>query len=305
MAAEKVQHFNMIIVNLKGGLGNQMFQYAAAFALARRNRTKLLLSTTSLENSVQSDVFTKREFELGVFQLDPQFASVEELIDFLPERTSYWYRLLRRFAPSLIRNRVYRYDLLRVDHGFMKLGADTYIDGYFHSEFYFKEVEDELRKEFAFCNPTNEATALMAQRIRSCQSVSLHVRRSDYLKPINEKLFGNICTVDYYKQAVSYIKTHLKDPVFFLFSDDPEWVKVNIDTGTQTHVIDFNTSQNSFEDMRLMSLCRHHIIANSSFSWWGAWLNPDNDKIVIGPSVWINQPDADINDILPAAWVRI
>jgi hypothetical protein len=295
----------MIITHLKGGLGNQMFQYAAGLALAEKHHVDLKLDLSFLEASTGSSEFTKRNFDLDIFDFNYHVASSSEIKLFTGKEKSFLYRVRRKFFSSSIKQKIYRYDQLNFDPGFAALGPDVFMDGYFQSPHYFLKAEDQIRSHFRFKNAATGRNKELAGEIGACNSVSIHVRRGDYLSPVNLSLFGNIATLDYYSKAISKMKAELTDPKFYVFSDDAEWVKQNITVDAPVTYIDFNSGDNSFEDMRLMSLCRHNIIANSSFSWWGAWLNDNSSKKVIAPSAWINDPQCVAEDVIPESWQRI
>jgi Glycosyl transferase family 11 len=296
----------MIVVNLKGGLGNQMFQYAAGAALAARHGVPLLLDLHSLQrNTQETNQFTPRNAELNIFNLKIEEAPQELLQKFQSVTSTLHYRIRRNISESLVRYRIFQHDELNYPELFSRLGGYTYLNGFFQSEKFFNSQQAYIRKLFTWRDPLNSANEAAAGKIAMCEAVSVHVRRGDYLKPANAALFGNICTAEYYQCALEKIKSEVSNPVFFIFSDDMPWVRNNLNTGAETHYIDFNTGHNSHLDMRLMSLCRHHIIANSSFSWWGAWLNANTNKKVIAPKVWIHQSDAHIDDILPAEWIKM
>lgn len=295
----------MIIVNLKGGLGNQMFQYAAGLALAEKHHVDLKLDFAFLETSKVSADFTKRKFELEIFDVNFKMASDDETHAFLGNQYKLSYRIVRKFFPALIRKKIYRYDLLNFDPAFAQLGNNVYLDGYFQSLHYFLEAATTIQSHFRFKNPPEGKNKILAREISSCNSVSIHVRRGDYLNEINRAVFGNICTLDYYSKAIAAIQKEISDPHFYIFSDDVSWVKENLKIDSPVTFVDFNKGENSFEDMRLMSLCRHNIIANSSFSWWAAWLNENPSKKVFAPSKWINDPGCVVEDVIPKTWKRI
>ena len=145
----------------------------------------------------------------------------------------------------------------------------------------------------------------MAAEIAACNAVSLHVRRGDYAAdPVVTSMHG-LCPLDYYDRAVEYVLGRVSDPAFFLFSDDPDWVREHLKLRGSVSVVDHNGPDSGSEDLRLMSLCRHHIIANSTFSWWGAWLDPRPDKLVIAPKRWFADESLDTSDLLPAGWVKL
>lgn len=179
-----------------------------------------------------------------------------------------------------------------------------YIEWYFQCEKYFKEQEVIIRKDFEFSIPPSEKNEEIINIITSTNSVALHVRRWDYISNPANSLY-NTCDLNYYHKAIGLMQEKIENPVFFLFSDDMTWVRENIHISGEAHYIDWNDNQRNYEDMRLMSLCRHNIIANSSFSWWGAWLNKSKWKIVVAPGIWFNDNKIDYSDVIPESWIKI
>jgi hypothetical protein len=166
------------------------------------------------------------------------------------------------------------------------------------------DYEDEIRKDFTFVHPPSSQNQTTITMIQNSESVSVHIRRWDYLQWNNIHYHG-VCSLEYYQQAIHHIQWSISNPRFFFFSDDIQWVKENIKTGNQDDVyVDHNTGDQSREDMRLMSLCKHNIIANSSFSWWGAWLNTNNKTIIIAPKNWIVEWDKH-PDIIPKERIKL
>jgi hypothetical protein len=193
------------------------------------------------------------------------------------------------------------------DIGFHNIKPPVYLSGYWQSEKYFIDIVSVIRSDFAFpiygITPENMT---IIDAVKSSMSVSIHVRRGDYVSSSAASERHGICPPFYYQRGMEIMTERLKDVVFYVFSDDTEWAKKNIQHKTQPCYI-IETGQRSWVDMYIMSQCQHHIIANSSFSWWGAWLNPDPEKIVIAPKNWFKiLPDGfTINDMLPAAWIKI
>lgn len=178
-----------------------------------------------------------------------------------------------------------------------------YFKGFYQSEIFFQDIKDEVRKAFTF--DKGKANLLTHQLLRELDStdhtVSIHVRRGDYLQDKHWASLGCICTPQYYMHAVEYIKQHVANPRFYVFSDEPEWIKQHLQLDNATYV-DWNKAEDSWQDMMLMSHCRHNIICNSTFSWWGAWLNPNPNKIVIAPDKWNNAVRSD--GIVPKEWIQ-
>lgn len=290
----------MNIVRITSGLGNQMFQYAFYRALKENNpHTKMDISE-----------FTYRRHHNGyeldrIFSIDPDYADKKECDamadlskDFFSEFRRKVLKIKKKMSTTLIREdeigTFYHPELLKMDH--------CYFQGFWQTEAYFSAIRHLIRADFTFKNRLDAKNQLLLESIAVCQSVSIHVRRGDYVKKRRRESFGSVCTPEYYLQAIDYIEKEIENPVFFVFSDDIPWVRENMNI-RHAQYIDWNNGADSYKDMQLMSNCRHHIIANSSFSWWGAWLNPRPKKIVVAPSVWFR--DADMPDIIPPEWVTI
>lgn len=291
----------MVIVKLMGGIGNQIFQYAAGRRLTYVLGTELKLDISVFEN------YNLRKYELGSFNILEDFASPREVKTLTSQKNGVLSGpvrcLLRRqknLAPSHNRESYFHFD-----SEILNLPNNVYLDGYWQSEKYFNDIEDVIRKEFAITMPQTDENQKMAKLISSRESVSLHVRRGDYDSDLQTSKVHGTCGLDYYARAIAEICSRVDSPHFFIFSDDMEWSKANLDISHPVIFVDHNNALRSYEDLRLMSQCRHHIIANSSFSWWGAWLNPDSDKIVIAPDRWFNKEDIDTTDLLPESWIRL
>ena len=177
---------------------------------------------------------------------------------------------------------------------------NVYLSGYWQSEKYFSKSKDAIRKTYTFPQLTGTENLLAKDDILKSNSVSLHVRRGDYLK---SKDLGGVCTTEYYKKAIDYISMKIDNPKFFIFSDDILWCENNLEV-EDARYINFNKGKDSYQDMHLMSLCKHNIIANSSFSWWGAWLNSNKNKIVISPKIWFKNRNISTNDLLLEEWIK-
>lgn len=181
---------------------------------------------------------------------------------------------------------------------------NTYVCGYWQSEKYFREIDTVIRTDFSFRQPLSNHNVDLAEEISLLNSVSLHVRRNDYAKNQKVNATHGLCSLDYYHAAIKYVAERVECPHFFVFSDDIAWVEDNLRIEFPCQYISHNQGADSYNDMRLMSLCQHHIIANSSFSWWGAWLNPNTDKIVIAPKRWFAN-ETNTQDLIPQNWVTL
>jgi len=294
----------MIIVKLMGGLGNQLFQYAAGKSLAHLRNTVLKTDLSFLEADTKG-AYTKRNYELGVFALENKFATKSKVAPFLEKGKSRLARVAGRLFPSFSDKMYAAESGHDYQTGFINFPADTYLDGFWQSEKYFAGIEEIIRKDFTFKTAPEGKNLELANKIKSVNALSLHVRRGDYVKNKAVMEFHGTCSPEYYAKSVKYISAKIKDLHLFIFSDDADWCRQNLVFDLPSTYIDHNTGDKSYEDMRLMSLCKHHIIANSSFSWWGAWLNPSKEKIVIAPAKWFAAADHQANDIYPSTWIKL
>lgn len=293
----------MIIVALFGGLGNQMFQYACGKSVAKSLGVELQLDLSYFEN--KNTGVTSRDYELGVFCVNELAASVDHVRTFVPYlwQCDKWrlalYKLIR-----LVNGKSYYYEKNKFcfDPSVFAVSDNTYLYGYFQAEDYFQELRNDLLKAFTLRGQLDVFNQSFIERINSGNSVSLHVRRGDYLgSPFT------LLDMDYYRKSIELIKGRVENPVFYVFSNDLDWVVENFDFDIELVLVNHNVGEKSYLDLVLMSCCKHNIIANSSFSWWGAWLNQNEDKIVIAPSRWIHDTDyASTTDALfPKGWIKI
>jgi hypothetical protein len=201
---------------------------------------------------------------------------------------------------------VYREKGLEFDPAMLSIGAGTYLDGYWQCERYFKDLAERIREDFKILTAPNEANAMMLQQILETEAVSVHIRRGDYVSNPETNAVHGTCDLDYYVRAAELMKSRVGRPLrFFVFSDEPAWVRANLDLGAEMTFIEHNGPNADYEDMRLMSACKHHIIANSSFSWWGAWLNPSPNKLVVAPKRWFRTNNLSDRDLVPTDWIRV
>lgn len=279
----------MIITRLHGRLGNQMFQYAAARGLAARLGVPVALDSRGALR--RGEGVLTRVFDLPLATPDRLPPDRKDS----PLAYGLW-RLIGR-TPRFRRERGLGYN-----QGIETWSDNSYLHGYWQSERYFTHVADDIRRDFAFPAFSTTQNAAMAARIGDSLAISLHVRRGDYLTLGAHA----VCDEAYYAAALERVLDGLSGtPTVFVFSDDPDWAKENLPLPVEKRVVDFNGPETDFEDMRLMSLCRHNIIGNSSFSWWAAWLNAHADKRVAGPVQWFGNPKLKNPDILPDGWIRI
>ncbi|CAH2031084.1 alpha-1,2-fucosyltransferase [Trichlorobacter ammonificans] len=293
----------MIVVKLMGGLGNQMFQYATGRRLALRHGVPLKLDLTFLEGNQAGS--TPRRFALHCFAIEAAKATPWEVALMTGRGTSFvLHSVFARLSGAIRGFSQYRERWFQYDPEVLCLPDNVYLEGYWQSPRYFDDSAEIIRREFNLKTEPEGKNRELADRIDSVAAVSLHVRRGDYVTdPVTNAVHG-ICGPDYYDAAVTTMTQLVKEPEFFVFSDDPAWCREELKVSFPIHYIDNNRNQ-PHEDLRLMSRCRYHIIANSSFSWWGAWLCQQPDKLVITPKRWFNDPSVNTNDMIPVGWHRL
>ena len=290
----------MIVVQLSGGLGNQMFQYATGRALAARHETQLVLDSSWIEGhggAVSSEV---RRYELGCFQLEAAVAPVEQVA-----------RLRRSALPS---RRPLLRELVEPPFGqpcpeLLQATDNTYLRGYWQNLTYFEDAEPQLRHDFTFRPEVAAQSADLAREIRESPvpSVSLHVRRSDYVTDPGVRDRMGTLGPEYYSHALDALGSGIGSVRLFVFTDDPEWCRTNLRLSEHDLVLGATRAEADrwASIMHLMTLCDHHVLANSSFSWWGAWLNPNPLKMVVAPKNWFNEATYDTRDVYPDGWVKL
>ncbi len=261
---------NMKRIKIKGGLGNQMFQYAYGKKLILIDKKNIFFDISSF-NKKSKD--TGRQFILDKFNIDSSIEFINKG-NFI---TSFINKIISKITGNY---------------------------GFYQSEKYFKPIEKIIRREFTLKEPLSSAAQIISNEILDKKdSVSIHIRRGDYVLDKKTNKHHGTCELDYYKKAIEYIKDKIQSPVFFIFSDDIEWPKENIKEENSFFIS--NPEIKDYEELILMSNCNHQIIANSSFSWWGAWLNQNPNKIVIAPQKWLNTDISKQPDIVPKTWIKI
>jgi len=290
----------MVIVKLQGGLGNQMFQYAAGKGLS--HCSPVYIDHRFLdENQIDKQHFTARKYELQLFKnIKAVKATAKQLAIF--NNNSFYHRLYRRFFKTVISRQIEN-EYIDFEKTYGK-PVNIYLDGYFQSEKYFRHLRSQLLADFEFPALDTDNDNIRKKIEASSNAVSIHVRRGDYLKSPEVYKIHGVLEVQYYQQALSLLKAKYADLTLFVFSDDIDWAMKNLNLNNYpTCYVSGNQSGNSWKDMALMSYCKHHIIANSSFSWWGAWLSKSNGE-VFAPDNWFNASNVkfNIHDFIPANW---
>lgn len=286
----------MVIAKLYGGLGNQLFQYATARSISHRVNSELVLDIHWYDE-VHSNA-SPRFYELGNFNISARVTNSYEA-----KKISWHYSRFLKFVPIFKPWRYLREKHYQFDREIVQLSGDLYLDGYWQSPKYFENIRSLLLEELKVKQALPEKDENIINEMRAANSVAVHVRRGDYLSAKAIAVHG-LCGLDYYNAAIDLINERVNKPHYFIFSDDMEWVKAHLLIDGPCRYIDHNVGKDSYKDMVLMSHCRHHIIANSSFSWWGAWLSDYSDKVVIAPKRWF-QVNYDTSHLIPEGWVRI
>jgi hypothetical protein len=293
----------MVIVKLKGGLGNQLFQYAAARRLSHVLQTTLKMDVSYFETQ------GLRDYSLQTFRIKEAFAGAKELAAVKGPSTRGLRRRIFHLRQKL--GVGYHWTVIRerrvgpLNPRVMNASGDVYLDGFWQSEKYFKDIRHILVDEMTVKHPQDAYNCAMSDLMGRVESVSLHIRRGDYVSSAVQLQVHGVCTLDYYGASASRIAEITKQPHFFVFSDDIGWAQQNLNLDYPVTYVTDNGPERDYEDLRLMRQCKHHIIANSSFSWWGAWLGSHPDKIVIAPLKWFGKTDYDSSDLVPPFWMRI
>ncbi|PML61245.1 hypothetical protein BCT73_06550 [Vibrio breoganii] len=285
----------MIIVNISGGLGNQMFQYALGKSLSIVNEVPLKLDISFFENQ------SLREFELDKFSTVFEIATSEEIRKLKGSDSFFTRAMLKLGFEHIIRpNSFYREKEPTIfdESLFLKSIDSIYLLGYWQNEDYFKSIRDNILSDFTY--RSTDLTARYAQIESYTESVSLHVRRGDYVTVANAT--HGLCDISYYLRAIKHFELKYQKCHFFVFSDDILWCKEAFKAHDNITFVD--DTRSSHDDLYLMSKCKHQIIANSSFSWWGAWLNQNKGKHIVAPKKWINNNPNDYNWV-PTNWTKM
>ncbi len=291
----------MVIVRLTGGLGNQMFQYAAGRALADRLGAGLLLDTRAFEHAFSLQAYTRRAYALEPFNLRARLANAADLKNWPLWVVEIGMRL--RIVRPLFR-RWHFESAITYDPSMRTLRGPLFLVGYWQSERYFVDIADRIRADFTLREPLCDANAKLLELARSDRSVGLHVRRSDFVSLNGAAQVHGLCSIDYYRRAIDQMRIRCPACHFLVFSDDPQWARAELPLDPSAVFVTGNVEAPE-RDLALMSACKHHIIANSSFSWWAGWLGFSPEQIVIGPAPWYASPKLDARDLAVPRWQYI
>ncbi len=293
----------MIVAKLMGGMGNQMFQYAFGKYLAVTNNTTLKLDTHFLlDRTPHKEFFVFRDYDLDIFNLQAEFATAAECA------------VLTQRLPLVLPNKVLN-KLLGVKKTYViephfhfsetcfSAGDNSYIEGYWQSEKYFAPIKKLLKEnDFSFNQPMSDTAAQLANEINNCHSVCVNIRRADFVVTA----FHGTCSPEYYRQGEEIICSKISNPHYFVFSDEIDWCRENIKFNGPVTYVGHEYAGPKFQDyLRLMALCQHFIIPNSSFAWWAVWLNNNADKVVVAPQRWFNDANWNPKDLIPKEWIAI
>jgi hypothetical protein len=291
----------MIIVKLAGGLGNQMFQYALGRHLANKHQCELKLDLTAFNDKRPRKNFVPRDFDLEIFNVRAEAATSKEIATFCKRtRVEVLDKALNKMfgtKASYIREPHFHFSRDVFD-----APDNAYLEGYWQTEKYFADIDSILRSEFKFREPMSDTAESLAKEISCVNSVCVNVRRGDFVTNHRHGWFGN----DYFEHGERIIEQNSSDHVFYVFSDDIEWCEKNLRFKRPAMFVSHEFSGRKFQDyLRLMALCKHFIIPNSSFAWWAVWFNHNPEKTVIAPKRWFNMPSLDTSDLFQPNWIKI
>lgn len=287
----------MVIVKIMGGVGNQLFQYAIGKSIAIKHNEKLILDISWCNKNINEP---HCKFQLNLFNTDYEILNpsviqkiyikmFEIMYYHLPKlyklSSKYFHHVSENFAES------YNTPVTDIDN--------AYLIGYWCNEKYFLDIKDTILNDFQPVISLNEASRVIDKKISSCSSVCVHIRRGDYVSKYSD--FFELCSVDYYLKGAEYIHQRIHDAVFFVFSDDIPWAKANLNIPYEHYFVDINDEDNGIYDLILMMHCKHFITANSSFSWWAAWLSQSPEKIVIRPTNYLKDKSSPVG--YPKEWI--
>ena len=295
---------------MNGGIGNLLFKYAAGLGLAARLNVPLKLDKSYYHEQHYAGDKLNDFFDIpyfanileNIFNISANESTESELAYF---RHSLSRKVLERLKPYYKR-RIFREQQFSFDPNFFKANPHVLIKGYWQSEKYFSHITSLVKKELTFKKSIQEKNKPLVSQLNQSVSVSLHLRLGDYLShPVSKEIHGAL-PIEYYQRSVKHLQATVNERIHvYVFSDDIEWAKNNLNINADTTFIDKSFDLTDADEMYLMTQCKHNIIANSSFSWWAAWLNDNPEKIVIAPQKWFNNYAKDTQDLIPERWLKI
>lgn len=301
MRAEFIVQEEKVVARIEGGLGNQLFQYAAARSLADRLQCDLLLDVRGIEENGD------RPYQLDLYHVRAEIA-VGKVLNTLPtwrsSRAARVYQSLSFLMPGIVHSPVFWPRSFAYDERIERLQRPVYMVGYWQTERYFAWNRKRLLQDLTL-RADLDVGGVWLQKIKNSNSVSLHIRRGDYVSNTVAAQQHGTCDIAYYQRAITSLLKQQPDIEVFVFSDEPQWAAANLHLPVPTHVVDANSPECGYLDLALMRQCRHHVLANSSFSWWGAWLCTYAGQRVYAPSRWFANPSIDTTDVIPSHWQRL
>lgn len=287
-----------VSVRLVGGLGNQMFQYSAARAIALRHGVSLKLDLSWFGTDPD------RKYALSPFSIDAEtFVANRQLPINFTERVRRRIRRGLRARKGGVPS--YTEKSFRYDSVIETLYPPVELEGYFQSERYFDGCREQILRDFTLRETPESTTGELLERICGSESIALHIRRGDYVSNAAASAFHGTLGMAYYKVGLDIARRGMNRPHCFVFSDDPQWARENLKTDVPTTYIDIHSTDLAHEDLRLMRACRSFVVANSSFSWWGAWLGQREGKTVVAPARWFKDDKIDTSDLIPSDWIQV
>jgi len=290
----------MILVELKGGLGNQLFQYAAGLALSEFHKVPLKVDIANLKLPDET-IGTYRKYVLSNLQIPPVIANEVEINSFKGNVAKKIYRFLPIQFKSIFKEKYFHFN-----PSFWKTKKTVYLKGNFQSDKYFNDFCESIIEKISFDGTQHSTVSKMVlEKISNSESLSIHIRRGDYVSnKIANDVLGTL-PIEYYQQAYQLLSSKTSIKRSFVFSDDIKWAKQNLHFVKEVSFVETDDVNRDIEDFYLMQHCKHNIIANSSFSWWAAYLNPNPNKIVIAPERWFNKAPLNTKDLYPNTWLKV
>lgn len=297
----------MIITQLLGGMGNQMFQYALGKHLALKNNLPLKLDISILLDRSPGRHHVNREFDLDIFELTPQFATKNDIAPYNPQFMTKSEKFFFHSKRKLGLVKINKERSFEFDKSILELEGSQYIAGLWQSYKYFEDIEEIIRQDYKVKKPLVDKSLLLLSKIKSCDSVCINIRRTDYLSVKQTADVLGFIGLEYYRKALEILMSRISQPEIFVFSDDIQWCREHIRAGMAPIVyVDHSYAGEKFGDyFQLMMACKHFIIPNSTFGWWAAWLNANTNKLVIAPDKWMSDRSINTKDLVPPSWISV
>lgn len=292
----------MVIVHMQGGLGNQLFQYAFGRAIAARSGARLLFDMDFFD--LAPGDHTARTYGLDAFGLHCERATPEQ-IAVARQRGSMLRARLHGLHPRLAPDRSVKERGFTFDPRMLEVRGDAYFSGYWQSPRYFAGIEQALREQVTLRLPLPDRLQGIAARIAVAGGIGVHVRRGDYISNPHASAHFVPCDAAYYAAATRMLRAEAPDTPVFIFSDDMAWAREHVPVPGEVHHVQADPHDHPAMHLHLMAMCQHQVIANSSFSWWAAWLNQHPGRRVIAPKRWFTDPSMDTRDLIPSDWIRL